>query len=212
MGTKMWMDWLAPGVVITSIIVLFSLFFIQLKEIEFDSNLFLGSITALFGLLGILIQIKSAKERDHQNALAQIRLKGYDARREIYDQLLKPFMELMFQQKRGEEPNLDDQIESTIKANFDIHLLGSDETCNAYYEWRGMSLKKDIEDPNIKSLRLNAMLIFYSRIILAIRRDLGQRDTHVDEIQVLSSFINDIDEFKSGLREAMKWKTAAEVP
>lgn len=216
-------DWIASNILILSIILLIIIFIIEPKGLKITSNVFIGSLTALLGLLGITIHIKSTKATDaerrlhelnlnHRNALVQIGMRSYDVRRETYLQFLQPFMETMALLKRGKEPDFQEQMESLIKSNIDMHLLGSDETCKIWQEWRSLSLKEQSEDIKIQKRRNTAMLIFYARIILSIRRDLGQKDTKVDEEGVLRSFLTDFDEHKDEFREALLWKSASDVP
>jgi hypothetical protein len=170
-----------------------------------------------------MIYIKSTKAMDaerrlheldlnHHNTLAQIGMRSYDVRKEIYQQFLQPFMEALVLQKRGEVPDFQEQMESMVKSNIDIHLLGSDETCRIWQEWRSLGLKGQSEDIEIQKRRDAAMLIFYARIILSIRRDLGQKDTKIDEEGILRSFLTDFDKHKDEFREALLWKSASDVP
>jgi len=216
-------DWIASGILILSIILLVLIFIIEPKGLKINSDVFIGSLAALLGLLGITIQIKSTKAMDaerrlhelklnHRNALAQIRMRSYDVRRETYQQFLRPFMEALILQKRGEVPDSQKQMEAMVKSNIEIHLLGSDETCRIWQEWYSLSLKGQAEDVGIQKKRNAAMLIFYARIILSIRRDLGQKDTEMDEKGILRSFLTDFDEYKDEFQEALLWRSASDVP
>jgi len=215
-------DWIASNILILSIILLIIIFIIEPKGLKITSNVFIGSLTALLGLLGITIHIKSTKATDaerrihelnlnHRNALVQIGMRSYDVRRETYLQFLQPFMEALVLQKRGEVPDSHKQIEAMVKSNIDIHLVGSDETCRAWQEWYSLSLKGKSGDIEIQKKRNFATLIFFARIILSIRRDLGQKDTKVDELGILRSFLTDFDEHKEEFQEALLWKSASDV-
>lgn len=216
-------DWIASNILILGIILLIIIFIIEPKGLKINSGVFIGSLTALLGLLGITIHIKSTKAMEaerrlhelnlnHHNALAQIGMRSYDVRKEIYQQFLRAFMEALILQKRGEVPDFQEQMESMVKSNIDIHLLGSDETCRIWQEWRSLGLKGQSEDIEIQKRRDAAMLIFYARIILSIRRDLGQKDTKIDEEGILRSFLTDFDKHKDEFREALLWKSASDVP
>ena len=216
-------DWIASNILVLGVVLLIIIFITEPKGLKINSDIFIGSLTALLGLLGVTIHMKSTKAMDaerrlhelnlnHHNALAQIGMRSYDVRKEIYQQFLQPFMDTMILQKRGEVPDFQEQMESMVKSNIDIHLLGSDETCRIWQEWRSLSLKGQSEDTEIQKRRNAAMLIFYARIILSIRRDLGQKDTKIDELGILRSFLTDIDEHKDEYREASLWKSASDVP
>ena len=216
-------DWIGSNILILSTILLIIIFIMEPKGLKINPNVFIGSLTALLGLLSTMIYIKSTKAMDaerrlheldlnHHNTLAQIGMRSYDVRKEIYQQFLQPFMDTMILLKRGKEPDFQEQTESIMKSNIDIHLLGSDETCRTWQEWRSLSFKGKSEDIEIQKRRNAAILIFYARIILSIRRDLGQKDTKIDELGILRSFLTDIDEHKDEYREASLWKSASDVP
>ena len=216
-------DWIGSNILILSTILLIIIFIVEPKGLKINPNVFIGSLTALLGLLSTMIYIKSTKAMDaerrlheldlnHHNTLAQIGMRSYDVRKEIYQQFLRPFMEALILQKRGEVPDFQEQMESMVKSNIDIHLLGSDETCRIWQEWRSLGLKGQSEDIEIQKRRDATMLIFYARIILSIRRDLGQKDTKIDEEGILRSFLTDFDKHKDEFREALLWKSASDVP
>lgn len=216
-------DWVAPVILIVSAVLLIIIFISKPKGLKINSDVFIGSLTALLGLLGISIQIKSAKtmdakrrshelETNHQNALAQIRMETYDARRESYLQLLEPFMEALSNPKDVAGKDQQDLKATMVRVNIDLHLFGSDESCKILEEWRSLGLKGQSENPEIQKKRNTAMLIFYSRLILSIRRDLGQQDTKIDELGILRSFLTDLDQNEKDFREALKWKSTSDVP
>ncbi len=216
-------DWKAPTILILSAVFLIVIFIIKPKGLVINSDVFIGSLTALFGLLGITFQINSAKtmdarrrshelEANHQNSLAQIRMETYDARRESYLQLLEPFMEALSNPKAVKQKNQLDLVKTMVRINIDLHLFGSDESCRILEEWRSLGLKGQSENPEIQKKRNTAMLIFYSRLILSIRRDLGQQDTKIDELGILRSFLTDLDQNEKDFHEALQWESASDVP
>lgn len=93
-----------------------------------------------------------------------------------------------------------------------MHLFGSDESCRILEEWRSLGLKGKSENPEIQKKRNTAMLIFYSRLLLSIRRDLGQQETQINELGILRSFLTDLDQNEKEFREAMLWESASDVP
>jgi len=216
-------DYIAPTIIVIGLVVLCILFLFSNDEQKLDLNVFSTLLVALLALLGITIQIKATRDIEaerrihelnlnHRNAVAQIKMKSYESRKETYLQLLRPFMEAMLSQRRGEVPNPQAQIEQMIRANIDIQLFGSDETCRIFNEFRAMGFKTPVDDEIVQKQRMAAMLVFYARIILSIRRDMGQEDTSVDEYAILRSFINDIDSYRVEINNALKWETADQVP
>ncbi len=216
-------DWIAPSILILSILGLIIIFFAKPKGIEIDSNLFVGSLTALLGLLGLTFQMKTTKEIEakrrlhelelnHRNTIEQIRMRSYDTRKKTYQLLLQPFTETFILQKRGEQPDIQKHVEIMIKSNIEIFLSGSDETCRAWLEWKALASKGIGEDKEIRDKRFAAMMVFYARMILSIRRDLGEKNTEINEMDILKSFMSDIDEKQYLFNKALSWKTASEVP
>lgn len=214
---------LAPIILIIGIIALACFYFFKPQGIQLDTEVFIGSFTALVGLLGISIQIRSSKTLDaerkeheqklnHQNALAQIRMRTYDARRESYMQLLEPFMKALANPRGVVKMDQQDQIETIVRANIDLHLFGSDESCKILEEFRSLGSKGQSKNPAIQKERNTAMLIFYSRLLLSIRRDLGQQETQVDELGILRSFLTDFDQHENEFKEALLWKSASDIP
>lgn len=66
--------WIASIIILTiAILGILYLFFFSSYRKHIDSNVFVVSLTALFGLLGTAFQIKASKERDAEKRLHEIR-------------------------------------------------------------------------------------------------------------------------------------------
>ena len=207
----------APIILIIGIVAIACFYFFKPRGIQLSTEVFIGSFTAFMGLLGISIQIRSLKALDaekkkheqklnHQNALAQIRMRTYDARRKSYMQLLEPFMQALANPRSDVKIDQQNLIKSMVRANIDLHLFGSDKSCKILQEWRTLGLKGQSQEPSIQKKRNSAMLIFYSRLLLSIRRDLGQQETKVNELGILRSFLTDFDQHENEFKEALLWK------
>ena len=214
--------WISPIILIVSIIYVVYLFFISPYGKQINLNVFIGSLTALIGLLGITFQIKATKEIEaerrlheieinHRNTLAQIRMRSYDARKESYKQLLKPFTETLILSSKQKPIDFQKYIEEMMRSNIDIHLLGSDKTCKLWENWRVLAFKTKEDDDELQKKIGLASLIFYARLILSIRKDLGHPYTKITEIDILRSFIKDLEDYKDELKEALKWESLSDV-
>jgi hypothetical protein len=216
--TKSHWYWITSIVIlIIAILGLFYLFFFSPYSEDIDSNIFVVALTALIGLLGVTFQIIASKQSDaerclheikinHHNTISQIKMKGYEARKKIYDQLLKPFTNIIIATCKKEKINIEKTMGGIIKAGIDIHLLGSDETCKIWDEWRAFSFKAE-HDKELDNIVGLITLALYPKLVLSIRRDLGHPYTEISEIDVFRSFIKDIDKYKDVLQIIVKSET-----
>jgi hypothetical protein len=197
------------------------LFFCSSYKEDIDSNVFVVTLTALIGLLGVTFQIIASKQSDaerrlheikinHRNTISQIKMKGYDAKKAIYDQLLKPFTNIVIATIKQEKINMQKNMEGIVKAGIDIHLLGSDETCKIWDEWRALSFKSVRDKESNEKAGLVTMAL-YPKLILSIRRDLGHPYTELNEIDILRSFIKDVDEYKDIFQIFVECETIKEA-
>lgn len=213
---KYWI--ISIAILILAILGVFYLFFFSPYKEDIDSNVFVVTLTALFGLLGITFQIIASKQSDaerrlheikinHRNTISQIKMKGYDARKKTYDQLLKPFTDIIIATCKQKEIDLKKAMEGIVKAGIDIHLLGSDETCRIWDDWRAISFQAEDEkglDDNQAGLITIAL---FTKLVLSIRKDLGHPYTELNGIDILQSFIKDIGKHKDVLRIIVESET-----
>ena len=142
----------------------------------------------LLMVLGGIItwSIKSKTEE-----LRAIEKKLRDERRKIYAQLLDPFIRLFTDMKgRGSAEALKMITSHDYrKTTFNLNLFGSDEVIRAYnnlmmYIYEGEATPD--KDPN-------KMLCLWGKLLLEIRKSLGNEDTKLDEVDMLRAMIKDID-------------------
>ncbi|NEZ66444.1 hypothetical protein D0962_27410 [Leptolyngbyaceae cyanobacterium CCMR0082] len=68
----------------------------------------------------------------------------------------------------------------------DLILWASDDVLNLYIEFRRMASSNTLGSPN------NPILLF-GRLLLAMRKDLGHQNKKIDEVSILGTFVNDIE-------------------
>lgn len=215
-------------------IALFFVFFSYEPFNNVDPNVKATIIAGLFGLLGWTIQHEYQTVRDfqqqsfqrneeyekrlheikieHENRIAQIRLQNYDNRKEMYESLLLPFITMFRAAKEKKPVDLIRLSKQMDKNNIQVHLLGSDEACRAWEDWFQLAQRMETEkDDNKKKFIQLVVMILYARIVLSIRKDLGNEETEIDEIDFLRSFIKDIDDILPLLRKAQKVKSIEEI-
>jgi len=216
--TKSQWSWITSIVILViAILGLCYSFFLSPYSENIDSNIFIGSLTALSGLLVVTFQIIASKQSDaerrlheikinHRNTISQIKMKGYDARKKTYDQLLKPFTNIIIATCEKKQINIKKNMEGIVKAGIDIHLLGSDETCKIWDEWRAFSFKAE-HDTELEKIAGLITLALYPKLVLSIRKDLGYPYTELNGIDIFRSFIKDIDEYKDVFQIIIENKT-----
>jgi len=204
-------------------ILLFFFFFTIWPFTDVDTNVKAALIAGLFGLLGWTIQHEYQKIRDYQQQLhemrldhahriSQIRLQNYDTRKEMYDELLQPFITMFQVTRSGEKVDLNKMSEQMNKNTIQVHLLGSDEACKAWEDWFQLSLKlKDERDPERIKLMQTYAIILYARIVLSIRKDLGNEATILREVDFLRAILTDIETQMDLFTKAQKIKSISDL-
>ncbi|MDM1521564.1 hypothetical protein HX087_17490 [Myroides odoratimimus] len=69
---------------------------------------------------------------------------------------------------------------------FDNILYASDNVIEKYGKFRNNSLNENQEDPN----HLYKILKHFAELLIAMRKDLGNKYTSLDEVHILRMFIN----------------------
>lgn len=78
------------------------------------------------------------------------------------------------------------QIAEAMDTAFDNILYASDEVIEKYGRFRNNSTNEDADG----SVNLHKTLKFFSELLLAMRKDLGNKYTTLDEVHILRMFIN----------------------
>ena len=115
-------------------------------------------------------------------------------RRKIYADILDPFIRLLSGIKKGTDvENIVKNIVSYDyrKTAFELNLFGSDEVIQAYNDLMQYTfhLNKTEKADSSEIMQL------WGRLLLAIRKSLGNKETKLHEKDMLRGMIVDIDEF-----------------
>ena len=127
--------------------------------------------------------------------LKSIEKKLQDKRREIYIQILEPYI-LVFTGPKGK--GLDKAVETIKTFNykriaFELNLFGFDEVVKAYNDLFQYLIKLD--STNQKNHK-ETMRVF-GNFLLEIRKSLGNKSTKLNEYDMLRGMLNDIDQYLS---------------
>lgn len=163
---------------------------------DYLSNINPTLLTIISGGLGYAIskfyeEIKESKQRI------------YEQKRKFYNDLIAPFRDLLknIKSKKGSQEFTDRQISSAMDAAFDNILYASDDVIKLYGQFRNNSQNTQTDNNQYKTLKL------FAHLLLAMRKDLGNKMSNLNEIQILRMFINmsELDE-KNYQREFDKIK------
>ena len=70
----------------------------------------------------------------------------------------------------------------------DLILWASDDVLNLYIKFRQIA-SNDIQDSS------NNPILLYGQMLLAMRKDLGHQNNKLNEVSILGTFVNDIENF-----------------
>lgn len=141
----------------------------------------------LMVLGGILTWFIKAKIEE----LRAIEEKLREERRNIYAQILDPYIHL-FADLKGKGP--DEALKKITsydyrKTAFDLNLFGSDEVVLAYNDL----MKHTYESEATEKREPNKLMLLWGKLLLEIRKSLGNKKTKLDELDMLRAMIKDID-------------------
>lgn len=133
-----------------------------------------------------------------QSAIESIRRERerlHDERRKIYADLLEPYMRMIGgTTKPSDKDRAMRQITSFEyrRAFFEVAMMGSDEVVTSLNEMMQYFFKTSDEGGTAQPVDFIGL---FGGFLLAIRRDLGQADTQLSEVDMLRMMIKDIDKF-----------------
>ena len=152
---------------------------------EFD--LVEGLIVGLVALGGWLVRAKYEEARREREQLQS-------ERRDLYVKILEPFIHALASVKNpAEGKKAQEKILSFEhrKAAVEFNIIGSDDVVNVFNEFMQFFYGLDENSTTDPKEIINT----WGRLILAIRRDLGNKNTKLKEVDMLKSWITDIDKF-----------------
>lgn len=130
--------------------------------------------------------------------LRAIEEKLRETRSEIYSQILAPYITLF----SDLSPEGQAKVAATItseeyrKTAFDLALLGSDAVIQAYNSLMSYTFQTE----GTGNLDPKEMMRLWGRMLLEIRRSLGNKKTKLSELDMLRAMIKDIDSLQGQKR------------
>lgn len=114
----------------------------------------------------------------------------YGKREEPYSQFIGMVYNILQSKKIGKSYSEHDMLEDLFKFSQQITIWGSNEVIQKWNRFRNYSIKRE-KDPTLPSENI---LFILEDIIYAIRKDMGHKDKVLKRGELLSLFVNDIDE------------------
>ena len=114
----------------------------------------------------------------------------HDERRKIYLKILEPIIRAFASIKNPEEAEKAFQQINTYEHRqvlFELNLIGSDEVVRAYNEFMQYLYRGEVD--------VRQLMTYWGKLLLTIRKDLGNKGTGLSEVDMLRSQITDIDSF-----------------
>ena len=144
---------------------------------------------AIWTVLGAgLVGLASWYVRIRHESSERERERLYNERRQIYLKNLEPIIRLFAGIKNPEETEKAmQQIGSYAhrEALFELNLMGSDDVVRALNDFMQYLYRGDLDS--------RELMDYWGRLLLSIRRDLGNRRTGLTEVDMLRSQITDVD-------------------
>jgi hypothetical protein len=139
------------------------------------TNISPALLTILAGGIGFVVSkiYESIKENNQR---------AYEKKREIYYKLIKPFREILFPANGKKKELTNEQIREAVEAAFDNILYASDEVIKSYGAFRNLSSNGNLQP--------EAVLKQFALLLQAMRKDLGNQFSTLDEVDILKMFIN----------------------
>jgi len=148
--------------------------------------------TGLFILGGIVTWIIRSKFEESR----AIRVKLNEERRKNYGEILGPYVRIFADFKDKGPTQAINEIKSYDykKTAFDLALFGSDNVVRAYNAFLRYGYKGEAnENPEQRGV---TYMKLWGKLLLEIRKDVGNKDTKLNEFDMLRWLISDIDKLK----------------
>ncbi len=151
-----------------------------------DSDIAVAIIAASATVLVSVISIVLGKAYE---ARALIQKEHREKKIPVYEDLFKFIFRILTGNRIGGAPSENEILEFMADFTQRIMVWGSDDVVAALVRWRRIALdEEELKNNPIK------LLLLYEQLILAIRRDLGHRNTNLGTGDLLALFVNDIDD------------------
>ena len=138
------------------------------------------------GIIGLIVWYVRIRHETNQRENERV----YDERRKIYLQIIEPTIHIF---ANAENPSAMKKVEEQItslehrRAMFELNLMGSDDVVRAMNVFMQHAFHSTGDSVGL--------IAKWSELLLAIRKDLGNKRTSIKPVEMLRSQITDIDKY-----------------
>lgn len=159
---------------------LIQLFFANSDKV--DSSIVVAIIAGSITILGYFITRYLERKQKIEQQIREQKIP-------IYEEFLKFFFEMLSREKTN-KMSAEDMQQFIAKFNERAIIWLSDDSLKAYIEWRDQTTKtSNDKDNNLTSL------VEFEKLLLSFRRDIGHKNLNLKRGDLLSMFINDLDQY-----------------
>ena len=137
---------------------------------------------------GIITWIIKNKTEKLKEAQANLRIQQLHTYTEILEPIIRIFSSVKGNKQDQQEALLKVQSHEYRKIAFDLNLFGSDEVVKAYGDFMQYIYQMEKEEKKDAA----KMMIMLGKVILEIRKSLGNKKTKLTEIDMLRFMLKDI--------------------
>ncbi|HDR7368032.1 TPA: hypothetical protein QCX21_005940 [Bacillus toyonensis] len=167
--------------------VFYSLSWFYQSFLSLDARISAALITGLFAILGASLSISIPKYFEKKK---EIESYHRDQKSPMYKELLDYLFSILMGQKAGKQMSEKESIEFMSKFTQNIILWGSEDVIKQYGIFRNYFMNRPVN----KKTDLVEIKIMEG-LLLAVRKDMGYNNKHLETGDLLSLFINDLKEY-----------------
>lgn len=149
-------------------------------------------------VVGLIVGLISWIIRSKREESQVMRIKLDEERRKAYSEILSPFIRVLANVKGGEGATkavktILSEVEKFQKNRLDLTLFGSDNVVRAHNAFWEYAYKGETDEN--KEQRGITFIMLWGKLLLEIRKDVGNKKTQLDERDMIKWLIKDIDRY-----------------
>ncbi|MBD2246787.1 hypothetical protein [Nostoc sp. FACHB-888] len=143
------------------------------------------ALTVVLAVFGSALSVGSNFQNQIRNEQREYKVK-------IYEDITHFFFEIIFATKLGKIQKTEEEVTAfLVDITPKLVMWGSDDVVKSFKEFRS-SASKTGSDSYTSSIET---MLFFERMLLDIRKDLGHSNRNLKTCSILGIFVNDIEEF-----------------
>lgn len=184
------------GLIVFAVFKLLAFFYNQVLSI--DPRISAALITGLIAIIATSLTITIPK---HIEKRMEIEEHLREKKSQTYKELVEFFFKILMGSKTNESLTEKELIKFMSRFTENLILWGSEEVILSYKAYRMHFISRKQEE-TLTHESINLM----ENLLLAIRKDMGHKNKGLQQGDILSLFINDVDEILATLKNSNKLK------